>query len=52
MYDSGSYDDIYEDFEKPLLAEGWQVIIFVPSVEEDTDRITCGNALLQKILNN
>ena len=38
--------DVYEKFEKPLVAEGWDVIVFVPSKEEDTDRITCGNALL------
>ena len=38
--------DVYEQFEKPLTAEGWDVIVFVPSREEDADRITCGNALL------
>lgn len=38
--------DVYEKFETPLLAAGWDVIVFVPSVEEDTDRITCGNALI------
>lgn len=38
--------DVYEQFEKPLLATGWDVIVFVPSQEEDSDRITCGNALL------
>lgn len=43
-----SYDDydVYRDFEKPLLEEGWDVIVFVPSKEEDADRITCGNALI------
>lgn len=43
-----SYDDydVYRDFEKPLLALGWDVIVFVPSKEEDADRITCGNALI------
>lgn len=43
-----SYDDydVYRDFEKPLLKEGWDVIVFVPSKEEDSDRITCGNALI------
>ena len=41
------YDyDVYRDFEKPLLEEGWDVIVFVPSKEEDSDRITCGNALI------
>lgn len=38
--------DVYKQFEEPLLAEGWQVIVFIPSKEEDSDRITCGNALL------
>lgn len=38
--------DVYKQFEKPLIDEGWQVIVFVPSKEEDSDRITCGNALI------
>lgn len=38
--------DVYREFEQPLLAEGWEVIVFVPSKEEDSDRITCGNALI------
>ena len=38
--------DIYRKFESPLLEEGWDVIVFVPSKEEDLDRITCGNALI------
>jgi len=38
--------DVYRKFEKPLVAEGWDVIVFVPSKEEDSDRITCGNALI------
>ena len=44
----GGYDtyDVYRQFEKPLLEAGWDVIVFVPSKEEDADRITCGNALL------
>ena len=43
-----SYEDynVYRDFERPLLEEGWDVIVFVPSKEEDSDRITCGNALI------
>ena len=45
-----SYEDydVYRDFEKPLLEEGWDVIVFVPSKEEDSDRITCGNALISE----
>lgn len=38
--------DVYKKFEKPLLDYGWDVIVFVPSKEEDSDRITCGNALI------
>ena len=38
--------DVYRKFEQPLLDEGWNVIVFVPSKEEDSDRITCGNALI------
>lgn len=38
--------DVYRQFEQPLLDEGWDVIVFVPSKEEDSDRITCGNALI------
>lgn len=40
--------DVYREFEQPLLAEGWEVIVFVPSKEEDSDRITCGNALISR----
>lgn len=43
---------VYEQFEKPLLKYGWDVIVFVPSVEEDSDRITCGNALISKEVNH
>lgn len=38
--------DVYEKFEQPLVDDGWDVIVFVPSKEEDEDRITCGNALI------
>lgn len=40
--------DVYKKFEQPLVAAGWDVIVFVPSEEEDSDRITCGNALIAK----
>jgi len=40
--------DVYRQFEQPLLDLGWDVIVFVPSLEEDSDRITCGNALISK----
>ena len=38
--------DVYEKFEQPLVDAGWDVIVFVPSKEEDADRITCGNSLI------
>lgn len=38
--------NVYRDFERPLVKAGWDVIVFVPSKEEDSDRITCGNALI------
>ena len=40
--------DVYEKFEKPLVEAGWGVIVFVPSEEEDKDRITCGNSLIAR----
>lgn len=40
--------DVYEKFEQPLIKDGWDVIVFIPSEEEDSDRITCGNALIAK----
>ena len=47
LTDTGYYSyDVYEQFEQPLLKEGWDVIVFIPSKEEDEDRITCGNALI------
>lgn len=44
--DSYKKYSVYDSFEKPLLEEGFDVIVFVPSLEEDSDRITCGNALI------
>ena len=38
--------DVYKRFEEPLVKAGWDVIVFIPSEEEDSDRITCGNALI------
>lgn len=48
---SDSYNDynVYRKFEQPLLEEGWDVIVFVPSIEEDSDRITCGNSLISYV---
>lgn len=42
--------DVYRKFERPLVEAGWDVIVFVPSEEEDSDRITCGNALIGGVI--
>lgn len=36
----------YRDVEKNLRESGYDVIVFIPSKEEDESRITCGNAIL------
>lgn len=36
----------YENAEASLLKEGFDTLVFIPSIEEDKGRITCGNALL------
>lgn len=36
----------YKDVEEACKAEGFDVIVFIPSREEDESRITCGNAIL------
>lgn len=42
------YDSFYpyKDVEERLKSVGFDVIVFVPSCEEDEGRITCGNAIL------
>lgn len=40
--------DVYEKFEKPLVEDGCGVIVFIPSQKEDSDRITCDNALISE----
>jgi len=40
----------YADVEDRLKAAGFDVIVFIPSVEEDESRITCGNAILSGTL--
>lgn len=45
---TGGYTEYtpYKDVEDRLKAVGFDVIVFVPSIEEDLGRITCGNAIL------
>lgn len=44
----GGYDyyTIYRKPEEELKKVGYDVIVFIPSIEEDRSRITCGNAIL------
>ena len=45
---SGGYDFFtpYKDKEQALIDAGFDVIVFVPSYDEDNGLITCGNAIL------
>ena len=36
----------YEEYEKSLKRVGYDVLVFIASKEEDSSRITCGNAIL------
>lgn len=36
----------YKDVEERLKSAGFDVLVFIPSYEEDLGRITCGNAIL------
>lgn len=38
----------YRTIENELKQVGFDVLVFIPSIEEDTSRITCGNAILSK----
>jgi 23S rRNA (adenine2503-C2)-methyltransferase len=48
MMTHGGYDFYYpyRRVEEDLKAQGFDVIVFIPSKEEDESRITCGNAIL------
>lgn len=45
---TGGYNSFvpYQKVEADLIREGFDVLIFVPSSDEDGGRITCGNAIL------
>ena len=36
----------YEDVERSLKEHGWDVLVFIPSMDEEHNLITCGNAIL------
>lgn len=38
----------YKDLERKLVAEGFDVLVFIPSAEEEEGLITCGNLILSK----
>lgn len=44
----GGYDSFrpYEKAERELMALGWDVLVFVPSLDEEDGLVTCGNAVL------
>lgn len=39
----------YKRVEEELKLMGFDVLVFIPSIEEDTSRITCGNAILSDL---
>jgi 23S rRNA (adenine2503-C2)-methyltransferase len=41
----------YRQVEQDLKNRGFDVLVFIPSIEEDTSRITCGNAILSDMIN-
>ena len=45
---TGGYDEFtpYKNIEQNLKDVGFDVLVFIPSYEEDLGRITCGNAIL------
>jgi len=48
---TGGYDEYtpYQKAEDDLKKAGFDVLVFIPSKEEDESRITCGNAILADI---
>ena len=45
---TGGYDYFtpYKPAEEALKKVGFDVLVFIPSIDEDEGRITCGNAIL------
>jgi len=44
--DGYQYFTPYQQAEKDLINNGFDVLVFIPSYDEDMGRITCGNAIL------
>lgn len=53
MITDNGYDYFYpyKDVEESLKQAGFDVLVFIPSKEEDSSKITCGNAILATGLN-
>ena len=51
---AGGYNSYtpYTSLEESLKKYGFDVLVFVPSLDEDESRITCGNAILAGVLKN
>jgi len=47
-----NYFTPYKKAEESLKKYGFDVLVFIPSIEEDESRITCGNAILSDYVNN
>lgn len=49
---TGGYNSFvpYQEAERNLINEGFDVLVFIPSSDEDKGRITCGNAILSGTL--
>ena len=43
------FQAILKEVEEDLKNNGFDVIVFVPSIEEDNSKITCGNAILAEM---
>jgi len=48
--DGYDYFQPYKNVEEKLKKAGYDVIVFVPSKEEDDSKITCGNAILSQTI--
>lgn len=50
LFSNQGYEDniVYQEVEKSLKNVGYDVIVFLPSLDEDFSKITCGNAILSE----
>jgi 23S rRNA (adenine2503-C2)-methyltransferase len=52
IHTAGDYTtyEPYKEHEEALKAAGYDVLVFIASIEEDLGRITCGNAILSGLM--